>query len=253
MNKLKKIINVAAGCLLFVGICASLTGAGAQGDFGDAAIFERKEQIMLKRHARPIKLMRVPLFRQAADYTCGEACLLSILRYAKYDFDIREVNISLALGSNSDNWVTPAKMARFLNAVSLNEEEAQCFNAECRKNMTLDQLKEELDNNRLVICEIQDPRCGNDEENIVVPDQDVNRRHEHSVLAIGYDADNIFFMDPLTSGNYTYLPNDELMERWRDSLAVADSDPVRTGIVVEICCTDNPDVEHYHDAFYGLL
>ena len=60
-------------------------------------------------------------------------------------------------------------------------------------------------------------------------------------------------MDPLTSGNYTYLPNDELMEKWHDYVNVADDDPVRTGIVVEICCTDNPDVEYYHDAFYGLL
>lgn len=253
MNKLKKLFAVVTGCLITVGGCSGLMWVRAEDGFGDAAKFDPKEKVVLKRHAHQMKLMRVPLFKQAADYTCGEACLLSILRYAKYDFDIREANMSLALGSTSDNWVTVDKMVRFLNAISLNEEEYGCFKAECRKNMDLDTLKSELDNNHLVICEIQDSRCGRDGENTLDPGQNDGQRHEHSVLAIGYDEDNVFFMDPLTSANYTYLPNDELMDKWHDSGEGASDNAARTGIVVEICCTDNPDVEHYHDGFYGLM
>jgi predicted double-glycine peptidase len=38
----------------------------------------------------------------------------------------------------------------------------------------------------------------------------------HYVVAIGYDRDNVYFMDPSTLGNYTYLPNREFFDRWHD-------------------------------------
>jgi len=38
----------------------------------------------------------------------------------------------------------------------------------------------------------------------------------HYVVAVGYDQDNIYFMDPATIGNYTYFPIPEFLERWHD-------------------------------------
>lgn len=247
MNKFKKVFVVVTGLFIFAHIGASLTGVNAGSGFGNAASFDHKEQAILKRNAKPKKLMRVPLFKQSQDFACGEVCLMSIMRYAGYDFDIREDNMSLALGSTKSKWVTVEKMTKFLNKVSMNEEEdSPCFKAKIRKNMTLDDLKKELDKNHLVICRIQDERCGKGEN---VTSQNNTQKHEHSVLAIGYDEDNIFFMDPLTSGNYTYLPNDQLDERWHN----CKNSHVRVGVTVEICCTNKPDVERYNHAFYGLM
>ncbi|MGN0996058.1 MAG: hypothetical protein ACI4PG_04045, partial [Candidatus Ventricola sp.] len=36
------------------------------------------------------RLVEVPLYRQSHNFTCGVACVASVLRYAGYDFDTRE-------------------------------------------------------------------------------------------------------------------------------------------------------------------
>ena len=38
----------------------------------------------------------------------------------------------------------------------------------------------------------------------------------HYVVAVGYDPKNIYFMDPCTLGNYTFIPTDEFLQRWHD-------------------------------------
>lgn len=40
--------------------------------------------------------------------------------------------------------------------------------------------------------------------------------HGHYAVVIGYDRNNIYFMDPSTTGNYSYIPRDEFLLRWRD-------------------------------------
>jgi uncharacterized protein YvpB len=39
----------------------------------------------------------------------------------------------------------------------------------------------------------------------------------HYVVAVGYDAKNIYFMDPSTLGNYAYIPEKEFVDRWHDT------------------------------------
>jgi predicted double-glycine peptidase len=39
----------------------------------------------------------------------------------------------------------------------------------------------------------------------------------HYVVAVGYDSQNFYFMDPATLGNYTYIPTAEFASRWHDS------------------------------------
>ena len=40
--------------------------------------------------------------------------------------------------------------------------------------------------------------------------------HGHYVVATGYDAKNIYFMDPYTRGTYTFIPRAQLEKRWHD-------------------------------------
>lgn len=44
----------------------------------------------------------------------------------------------------------------------------------------------------------------------------------HCAIAISYDDDRIYFMDPSTLGNYTYIADPEFLNRWHDT----DSDNV---------------------------
>jgi len=39
----------------------------------------------------------------------------------------------------------------------------------------------------------------------------------HRVVAVGYDGDNMYFMDPSTPGQYTFIPIPEFLSRWRDT------------------------------------
>ena len=82
--------------------------------------------------------------------------------------------------------------------------------AELRTNMTLDDLRAEIDGGHPVICTIQAwPTAEN--ENYVTEWEE-----SHYMIAVSYDADNVYFMDPATRGNYTYIANDEFMMRWHD-------------------------------------
>jgi hypothetical protein len=62
-------------------------------------------------------------------------------------------------------------------------------------------------------------------------------------------------MDPSTAGNYTYIPKDKLVSRWRDYFYDSGQryDEVQLGIIVELCGDEEPDGELYKDAFYGLM
>ena len=83
------------------------------------------------------------------------------------------------------------------------------YNAQTYNRMTIDQLKAYIDAQTPVLLTIQ-----------AWPEKTVDWSQDwkdgHYVVAIGYDSDNIYFMDPATIGNYTYIPVDEFLARWHD-------------------------------------
>ena len=144
--------------------------------------------------------IEVPLCRQAADYTCGIASLQSLLGY--YGADVRQDVLAKkckskrSTGTRYENII---KCAESFGLIMLSETD-----------MTVEQLKSLIDESKPVIVVIQawsdDPETSWDE------DWDDG----HYVVAVGYDDLNIYFMDPSTLGNYTYIPLDEFLNRWHD-------------------------------------
>jgi len=64
----------------------------------------------------------------------------------------------------------------------------------------------------------------------------------HWVVAIGYDENRMLFMDPSTLGNYTYIPNEEFLDRWHDTDSDNVTQLVHFGIVISKSAPDyNPD------------
>lgn len=243
------------------GLCATLLGAapisvGAESEFSDLEQFSSFNKAILEHTHGQKKLMKLPIYRQATNYTCGVACVLSLLRYASYEFDIREDNLKIALHADEENGTKWYNIVNYLNAVRLNETDHQYFTAEKREGMTVDDLVHEIDQKHPVICAIQ-AWDWDDETEEYSMDLDYTEEWEwgHWVVAIGHDRDNIFFMDPSTAGNYTYIPKDKLVARWHDYNVDEENqryDAIQWGIVVKLNM-DKPDGEKHANHFYGLM
>jgi predicted double-glycine peptidase len=78
------------------------------------------------------------------------------------------------------------------------------------KNSTVPALEKLLDAGTPVICLIQ-----------AWPERKVNYAKDwddgHYVVAVGYDKNNLYFMDPCTLGKYTFIPRAEFLTRWHDT------------------------------------
>lgn len=144
-------------------------------------------------------LIPVPLVRQATDYTCGASALQSVLGF--YGENIREDVIAKAVGSDPENGTRFQRIAKYAKMKG--------YNVLVKTKMTLQNLKNYIDRKIPVIVLIQ-----------AWPDNHVNWVTDyddgHYAVVIGYDSKNIYFMDPSTLGNYTYIPVQEFMNRWHD-------------------------------------
>lgn len=146
-------------------------------------------------------LIRVPLTRQSSDYTCGVAVMQSILYFHDNQDDYSEDTLVEELNADPVNGTSYPAMADFARSKG--------YFVEVRTEMTLDDIRDFIDKGVPVIVLIQAWA-----ESPV----DYSRDWEdgHYAVAIGYDRDVVYFMDPSTLGNYTYLPNREFLDRWHD-------------------------------------
>ncbi len=148
----------------------------------------------------PGNLIKVPMSRQATDYTCGVAALQSVLAY--YGDEQREDALAKELRSGPKHGTAYQEIMRVA--------QKKGFSVEVFTDISMDDLKKLIDLGKPVICLIQ-----------AWPEKKVDYVNDwddgHYVVAIGYDENNIFFMDPSTLGNYTFIPIREFLERWHDT------------------------------------
>ena len=188
------------------------------------------------------RLLEVPLYRQSHNFTCGVACVASVLRYAGYDFDTREDRLLWELAATPENGTNYMTIAGYLNSVRVEGyPDTPVFSTEivCTaytpdeqaltpSNLLLKQLRAALDDGAPVICVIQ---AWKDDGDYTTGAEDDG----HYVVLVGYKKDVqrdtyiYYFMDPSTSGSYTYLTEEEFILRWHDSL---EGTPTRIAIAV---------------------
>lgn len=147
----------------------------------------------------PPSAVLVPLCRQATDYTCGAASLQSVLGY--YGDDFNESDLARPLNSNSEIGTRYKAMEKFARAKG--------YEVTIYREATLQQLKALLDKQQPVIVLIQ---AWSEKPTDYTKDW----KDGHYVVAIGHDLQNIYFMDPSTLGNYTFIPVKEFESRWHD-------------------------------------
>lgn len=148
----------------------------------------------------PAKLIKLPLVRQATDYTCGIGALSSVLAY--YGIETREDELAKQLKSDPKKGTAYQRIAKY----------AQEQGCEVRivKNMSLSDLKSFLDKQLPVICLLQ--AWGEDPQ-----EYEKGWKNGHYVVAAGYDDKNMYFMDPSTMGNFAYVPIESFVKRWHDT------------------------------------
>lgn len=144
--------------------------------------------------------MRMPLSRQASSYTCGVAAMQSILYY--YGEEVREDTLAEELKSNADIGTN------YNNIIAA--AQTRGIQVDVRRDMTIDDLKSALSSKKPVMVAFQawaDNVSGyaNDWED------------GHWAIAVGYDSERIYFMDPSTLGNFTYISIPEFLTRWHDT------------------------------------
>jgi len=159
-------------------------------------------------------LIRVPLVHQNKNYTCGVAALQSVLYY--YGRQFSQDYLEEQLGSSPETGTSASAIANFVRSLDLTIAE--------RSDISLTALQQFLDQGTPVILLIQA---------WAAPGIDYTSEWDkaHYVVAIGYDTDNVYFMDPATLGHYTFIPIDDFLDRWHVADA-ADTQYNHFGIII---------------------
>ncbi len=142
----------------------------------------------------PTNLIKVPRLRQSTDYTCGVCALQAVLGY--YGDDVREDELARMLKANHTDGTRYKEIAKY--------GQSHGYNVEIKKDAEVADLEAFLTSGRPVICLIQawgEDKSGDGQK------IDYSKRWQdgHYVVAVGFDKDNIYFMDPSTVGTYTYI------------------------------------------------
>ncbi len=144
-------------------------------------------------------LIQVPMTRQATEYTCGASALQSLLGF--YGEDINEGDLAKLLKTDDKEGTD------YNEIVALAKSKG--YQVKVFKNMSLSDLKKQLDKKMPVLCLIQAWATKK-------VDYATDWEDGHYVVAIGYDKNRIIFMDPSTLGNYTYIKTKDFLKRWHD-------------------------------------
>ncbi len=169
---------------------------------------QRKKAILAKTNNNeklavkdlPPNFIFVPLSRQASDYTCGVGVTQSMMMY--YGDEYMEGELAKELKADPNEGTAYSNISKFVkeNGYSVN----------ITKNMTLDELKKSIDNKKPVIVLLQ---AWSEKPT----DYSKDWEDGHYSIAIGYDQKRIYFMDPSTLGNYTFIPTQQFLDRWHDT------------------------------------
>ena len=151
----------------------------------------------------PAQYLPVPITLQATDYSCGAAAVLSVLTYWQA-WAGHEADLYGLLETTQKDGTHPVKMAEGLRALGLQ--------ARVQLEMSLADLRASLARRETVILDIQAWPVRGDP----MPPWSDLWDDGHYVVLVAMDDHFVYVMDPSTSTGYTWMPAQELLERWHD-------------------------------------
>lgn len=190
-------------CLLLI-LTPALFGCAARRDAVQCAVHDalpgNANRFGQETAFQPAVLIEVPQTRQATPYTCGVAVVQSILAYNGFYY--RQDVLEEKVGATPEDGTNPRQIMAGLREFGIG--------AELEQNIGLERLRARIDSGKPVICVLQ---AWNDDPGF---DYSTGWDDGHYAIAIGYDDARIYFMDPSTLDNYTYIDNARFLERWHD-------------------------------------
>lgn len=141
----------------------------------------------------------LPIVAQETTYSCGAAAMKSLLQYFGLDYTEGELRKILKTTPEGTMIEPIQELAKSLN-----------FEVETREQMSIADLKTAIDEHKPVLILLQ-----------AWPETKQSNWEQmwdagHFVIVVGYDEDKLFIMDPVNSGKYHYVPQDEFLRRWHD-------------------------------------
>lgn len=154
----------------------------------------------------PQDYLRVPLVRQATDFSCGVASVLSVLAYFQKE-DTYEAALYRKLKVDPSIGVEQKPMLKMFRDYGLRPE--------LKDDMTLSDVRAALAQNAPIIIDYQawpsEPAPGG------MPRDWRNTWEEgHYSVIVGMDQEYAYLMDPSVLGSYTYIPIQEFEDRWHN-------------------------------------
>jgi predicted double-glycine peptidase len=147
------------------------------------------------------KFLKIKNVRQSNTYSCGVACLMSILAYYNR-FDGNESELAKKLKTNYDDGTSPENIIKTAKEFGLNSY--------MKENCTIEDLKKFVSNKIPVILSYQ--AWSNDEQEPWSKEQDDG----HYSVLIGVDDNNVYINDPSLLNKKGLIPIKEFMKRWHD-------------------------------------
>lgn len=164
-----------------------------------------------------MSLLPIVLVRQNYEFSCGPACVASILYYYQV-WDGKESDLYGLC--ETDDGTSGHSIVKALQHFGLK--------AESQANLTIDDLKSEVEKGHCLILDIQAW-----EEEPVSSWKD-HWDDGHYVILAGFENGLVYMMDPSTPARYIEMTEEDLLKRWHDW---GDDDPNDD---------DAPDTKDYH-------
>jgi predicted double-glycine peptidase len=170
----------------------------------------------------PGNLVQVPVVTQRADFSCGPAATLALLRFWRPDAfaTVEESALYAPLETTDARGTEPEPIAELFRSNGL--EAAYRYG-----NVTVADLERAVDAGEPPIVDLQ-----------AWTDHPIPYRETwdagHYVVMVGYDDERLYFADPstMTPHGYVFLPRVELEERWHDLAGLTDDRVERMAIFV---------------------
>jgi len=182
----------------------------------------------------PANLIPIPLYRQRTDFSCGPSSALSLLRYYLWEEYQHTPEQALYKGMNCsrENGTDPAPIANyFTNVAGLRAT----YISNQDPAATMSQIKANINEGLPTLIDLQAYR----DNPFANWTKDWDDGH-YNVL-VGYDATNLFFMDPSTDGTYAYIEESVFLQRWHDVEGDDDHHTFTMAIFVEPSSTTHPE------------
>lgn len=147
-------------------------------------------------------LLPVPIIRQATNFSCGSASLLSVLYYWNATNE-GELALHGPLQTHPDFGTHPVTITEHAKSLGLK--------AELKTNVSIQEIESAINLGEPVIVGFQ--AWGNDLDK---QDYSVVWDSGHYSVIVGYDKTMLYFMDPVLATSYGKLTKQDFLNRWHD-------------------------------------